>query len=389
MKKVLLITILIMIVFTTVAGAATYQDVDMNKKPYGMTSTNEEVESTWAIDETNKAAIELSKEIFKDGMTTREKVAELYFWFAENWKYDLAYSGESVRFSIRDKRGVCQQYAEFGADVLAVSGVRTYTLFLIPENHLITVYMMEDGSWLSADFTSADISGYDYYNSEYGMSKVEYVEKYKRVGVHSGLNRDGTIISGRYGDDTIRHYYNKYYFPRGHFSKKVELPKFTDVASSSWYHNYVYEVLETGLMIGSNGMFNPDKDLSIGEVVTVAARLYAKVSQGEIRGAKTGEHWTAPYVEYALKYKIVDSEFVSNLNKKATREELAYALLGAYWPLKTREAIYTIDDVTPKYQKAVLIMHEAEILNGVGNSLAPKALCNRAQLATMLVRLLK
>lgn len=245
-----------------------------------------------------------------------------------------------------------------------MSGVRTYTVISIRADHAATVYMSEDGSWLAADFSdSTPIStlALEFQMNEYGLSRAEVLEKYNLIS--NGPNKYW------YGSFDIWLEYNPYFFPNGHFSKKVELPKFTDVASGSWYHNYVYGVLDTGLMIGSNGMFNPNKNLSIDELVTVAVRLHAKENLATIRSANNGEHWSTPYKEYAIKNAIVDSSFVKDGTRKATREELAYALYGAKTPIKTREAVYTVEDVTPKYQQAVLVMHEAEILNGVGNSL--------------------
>lgn len=81
MKKIIVITILMMLVFTTVVSAAMYQDVDVNQKFYVLEGSDptSERDFAWSTDFTIKEAKRVADEIFTEDMSVREKVAAVYF----------------------------------------------------------------------------------------------------------------------------------------------------------------------------------------------------------------------------------------------------------------------------------------------------------------------
>lgn len=70
----------------------------------------------------------------------------------------------------------------------------------------------------------------------------------------------------------------------------VETAGFSDVEPEDWFAPYVEVCVEEGLMEGTgDGKFEPQKELSLAEVMVLAARLYSQVMEEDIPPVPLGE----------------------------------------------------------------------------------------------------
>lgn len=84
--------------------------------------------------------------------------------------------------------------------------------------------------------------------------------------------------------------------------------QFSDVPSSGWYAGYIQTACEYGLMDGvSDTSFNPEGNLTVGEAVEAACRLHRSY-HGNHTALTDGNPWYQPYVDYAVRNHIIQSE---------------------------------------------------------------------------------
>lgn len=164
--------------------------------------------------------------------------------------------------------------------------------------------------------------------------------------------------------------------------------QFTDVPSSKWYAEKVKTVCQYGLMSGtSSTSFSPEKNMSIAEAITIAARLnntyYAK--QYEF---PTGSPWYQPYVEYALEEGIISKPY-DNYEVPISRGEFAIIISNAF-PLPVINGIEdgVIPDVPSgsSYYSAVYYLYRAGIISGTDSygTFNPDAEISRAEVSVIL-----
>ena len=83
------------------------------------------------------------------------------------------------------------------------------------------------------------------------------------------------------------------------FSRSLTYPGFRDVSSDAWYFENVKSACEYGLMVGKDGgSFDPEGNITLAEVITVAARLH-RVLTGEKGDFEVSDPWYSVYLRYA------------------------------------------------------------------------------------------
>ena len=100
---------------------------------------------------------------------------------------------------------------------------------------------------------------------------------------------------------------------------------FSDVPESAWYASYVSTAAEAGLMNGTgDGRFSPMQTLSVAEVVTLTARLYAENSGEIVPASAPGEPWYQGAYDYCIENSLFTSSEVQYLtmNQAATRFQM-------------------------------------------------------------------
>ncbi len=175
-------------------------------------------------------------------------------------------------------------------------------------------------------------------------------------------------------------------------------PLFNDVQEKDWFYGAVQFVYGKGMMSGTGaGTFAPYATTTRGMIVTILHRLEG--SPAEITSSFTdvlsGEYYAAP-VAWASANKIVTgySDGTFQPNAPITREQLA-AILYRYAQYKNadvsrRAALTQFSDQSNVSAYAVDAMSwsvDAGLITGIDGRLEPAGYANRAQVATILMRL--
>ena len=185
--------------------------------------------------------------------------------------------------------------------------------------------------------------------------------------------------------------------------------QFTDVQPSSWYYKNVAALYELGLTNGKGdeNRFIPSAEVSVGEVLTMAARLrslyeYGDSEKGPAAHTGSSDHWYTPYTAYLQSMNCIGQEFDELYEQPATRAQVAHVLANTlpeslFTPVNdmavtvgyaSRRYIRDVDEYTP-YQQDILTLYRWGILSGMdeAGSFLPKNTIQRCQVAAMITRL--
>lgn len=184
--------------------------------------------------------------------------------------------------------------------------------------------------------------------------------------------------------------------------------QFADVSGSDWYYDAVKALYELGLTNGKGEAyrFDPDGDLTVAEVVTMAARLRSLYETGDSEAGPAaldvGGAWYLPYAAYLQERGAIGRELEGAYDRPATRAEMAHVLAGAL-PRSFLEPVNRkvvseghasgqyIRDVTgdTPYQADILLLYEWGVAGGTDQtgSFLPGEKISRCQAAAMVARL--
>lgn len=100
-------------------------------------------------------------------------------------------------------------------------------------------------------------------------------------------------------------------------SSKVS--SFTDVASNAWYSEAVNSMVNAGLIsIGKDKKFNPDKNITWGEMLTIMAKFAAPNNDWKI----ITKHWAKDSINTAISYRWFSYTDEFNPDGEVTRAEM-------------------------------------------------------------------
>lgn len=170
---------------------------------------------------------------------------------------------------------------------------------------------------------------------------------------------------------------------------------FSDVPASQWYADYAVKAAQAGLMKGTGGdKFSPNGTLTVAEVVTLTARLYAD-RQGESVPTSDGAWYLGAY-NYCVDQGLFTTSEVplSTMLNKAIRFQMV-DLLDRAVPSEEKEVIKVVfngevPDVqeTDPYGPVVYLWYRAGIVEGDNNgSFHGNTNISRAETAAILCRL--
>lgn len=174
---------------------------------------------------------------------------------------------------------------------------------------------------------------------------------------------------------------------------------YTDVPAGAWYYEDVHSAYELGLMKGiGNNLFAPNMELTRGQVVQVLANLEGvkleNVAAAPFADVAVGQ-WYTPAVAWAASQGYVNGYDDGNFYplEPITREQLC-TILTRYLKDKgvtcqERDMPFgDADKISGFAREGVAFCYHRGLVNGVGNGLFdPKSGANRAQMATILVRM--
>ena len=185
--------------------------------------------------------------------------------------------------------------------------------------------------------------------------------------------------------------------------------QFVDVLPDDWFYGNVAALYELGLTNGKGDTshFEPQSDMTVAEVLTMAARLrslydFSSSEAGADFFRTDGDLWYTPYVAYLKFTGVISEEFDKRLEQPASRAEVAHALARAL-PGKLFENINAdavtvgyamgrfirdVNDYTP-YQQDILALYRWGILSGVDaiGTFCPDKTVRRSEVAAMVSRL--
>ena len=195
-----------------------------------------------------------------------------------------------------------------------------------------------------------------------------------------------------------------------HFSPvQTYRDQFVDIDPSDWYYENVAALYELGLTNGqgSSDHFGPSADITLAEVLTMAARLRSLYELGDSEKGPavyyTGSSsWYLPYVEYLKALRVIGSEFDSLYSQPAARAQVAH-ILAHVLPADqfdsinekavtigyaSRQYISDVNEYTP-YQQDILTLYRWGILGGTDETglFLPQETIQRSEIAAMITRL--
>lgn len=183
--------------------------------------------------------------------------------------------------------------------------------------------------------------------------------------------------------------------------------QFVDVDPDAWYYENAVTLYELGLTNGRGAAsrFAPEYEMTVAEVLTMAARLRSlyEYGDGETGPAQYGgSAWYLPYVSYLQARGVIGQEFDGLYSRAATRAQMAHILANIlpqslFTPVNgeivaagygNRNFIKDVSAGTP-YQQDILTLYIWGILSGMDRTGAfhPNENIPRCQVAAMVTRL--
>ena len=157
---------------------------------------------------------------------------------------------------------------------------------------------------------------------------------------------------------------------------------FKDIQQSDWFYDAVCYVTEHGIMVGvGNGEFNPSGTVTRAMVWTVLARLAEEDTDH-------GATWYSDAQAWAMKTGVSDG---SNPMGAISREQLAAMLYRFSGSPAVSGNLSEYPDgsaVSDWAKDAMVWATQTGLVNGINGFLNPKTGATRAQLATLLMRML-
>ena len=176
---------------------------------------------------------------------------------------------------------------------------------------------------------------------------------------------------------------------------------FTDVSTSDWFYDDVAFVYENGLFSGTDSRsFSPNASMTRAMLVTVLYRLEGEptvTGRSSFTDVRSGAYYEKAVIWAAAKGIVTGTDSTSfSPDAKVTREQLAAILYryAQYRKLDTDASAklnsFTDADSVSAYASEALGWAVSEgLINGASGKLMPKGDATRAQVATILHRLVK
>jgi len=177
------------------------------------------------------------------------------------------------------------------------------------------------------------------------------------------------------------------------YSHHYSAGQFRDVRGSDWFSRYVEDAYNFGFLRGkSETMFDPGGLLTLGEAVTLAARLRSIYFTGKADFTQSVPYY-AVYAEYALHHGIIDAP--DNYNAPVSRARFAVLMRSALppdaFPVLNAIPDFGICDVASDTDAgaAVYVLYRAGILSGSDRfgTFFPDSNISRAEACAVMVRL--
>lgn len=169
--------------------------------------------------------------------------------------------------------------------------------------------------------------------------------------------------------------------------------RFEDVTGTEWFAQYVSDACNYGFFQGkSAAVFDPGGLLTLGEAVTLAARLMSIYQTGQAVFPESSPFYEV-YAEYSMENGIISShgDYTAAVTRARFAELIYLALPSSAFPEINSVADYAVCDVIPGdgFGAAVYALYRAGVLAGSDRfgTFFPDSNITRAEACAALVRL--
>ena len=176
--------------------------------------------------------------------------------------------------------------------------------------------------------------------------------------------------------------------------------QFTDVNENDWWgynrEGVIATAFEYGLITGKTvATFDPRGNMKVTEAIALAARVHRIYTTGKDDIVmSSGSGWYLPYVEYAVENGIIMSSDFTDIDRPATRAEMAYIFSNSLPEEKfaAQNTVNSLPDVTSStpYRESIIMLYEAGILTGNDSigTFKPDSTIIRAEAAGIISRII-
>lgn len=185
---------------------------------------------------------------------------------------------------------------------------------------------------------------------------------------------------------------NVEYYPWDDGVTLEDMP-FLDVKPVAWYFENVKKCYAHGLIKGTTEtMYSPSGEITVGQVITLAVRIHCANNPDVAKPETDTKPWYKGYVDYAVEHSIIREGDFTDMNKPATRGEMAYIFASASDEsnLTKINNYRSIPDVSDdhKYSEEIFLLYNAGVVEGNEAGLyQPEAKITRAESATIIARI--
>ena len=181
-------------------------------------------------------------------------------------------------------------------------------------------------------------------------------------------------------------------FANFEYSNKYNAGQYRDIAGDEWFARHVEDACNYGLVQGKSAdYFDPYGELTLGEAVTLAARLSSIYHTGTADFPESEPYYLA-YADYALENGLINSHGdYSAITTRARFAELIYNAL----PIEAFPEINTIRDCEicdvpsdAAFSQAVYTLYRAGVFSGADRygSFMPYSAVTRAEVCAIMLR---
>ena len=179
------------------------------------------------------------------------------------------------------------------------------------------------------------------------------------------------------------------------YTNRVQVSTYyNDVEQNAWFREYAEAATDMGLINGvSQKSFAPNAGLKLSEALKLACIAYSQL-KGENQQFVQSEPWYQAYYDYAIEKAIVNDGDFTDLNRPATRAEIAYIFDHVLTDIEdpvSDELIIPDVDKGAQYSEEIYSLYRAGIISGANElgSFHPNAGITRAETAAIIVRLMR
>lgn len=170
---------------------------------------------------------------------------------------------------------------------------------------------------------------------------------------------------------------------------------FADVASQSWYAQYVDVAYNTGIINGkADDKFDPDATMTCGEAAKIAASIHSLTYGNTISMEKDEiDPWYVPYTNYCYKNGIFDDYINFSWNEPISRAQMAYVFSRAdastdYINEVPMTDIPDVHDTTPYGYEIIELYDKGIAVGDETMSFKPEDNIKRSEVAAIISRIL-